>query len=176
MGRVGDVQGTLVEKGLLVTRIRTPKNEEITIPNAKVLDASVVNFSKAAARRDLVIHTAITLGYDAPWVKVQELLKTCAQRTEGLLDDPAPWVLQTALDGAWVEYEINAYTDSADEMPRIYSDLRTHIQDVFNEAGIELMTTTFHSVRDGNLSTIPEGYQSLDQSKSGFRILDLLKK
>lgn len=174
--RIGEIQGTLVEKGMLVTRIRTSKNEDITIPNAKILDASVVNFSNAALRKELVIHSTITLGYDAPWVEVHELLKKCAEKTEGLLEDPAPWVLQTALDGAWVAYQINACTDRAGEMPRIYSDLRANIQDVFNEAGIELMTTTFHSVRDGNLSTIPEGYDIADQSKSGFRFLDVLKK
>jgi small-conductance mechanosensitive channel len=174
--RIGEVQGTLIKKGLLVTQIRTPKNEEITIPNGKILDANVVNFSKAALRKDLVIHSTITLGYDAPWVEVHELLKKCAEKTEGLLKDPKPWVLQTALDGAWVAYEINAYTDQAGQMPRIHSDLRANIQDVFNEAGIELMTTSFHSVRDGNLSTIPDGYDIGDQSKRGFRLLDLWKK
>ena len=174
--RVGDIQGVLVEKGLLVTRIRTPKNEDITIPNAKILEANVVNFSNAARRKELVIHSTITLGYDAPWVEVHELLKKCAEKTDGLLNTPEPWVLQTSLDGAWVAYQINACTDQAEAMPKIYSDLRANIQDVFNEAGIELMTTSFHSVRDGNISTIPENYDVGDQSKSGFRILDVLKR
>jgi small-conductance mechanosensitive channel len=174
--RVGDIQGVLVEKGLLVTRIRTPKNEDITIPNARILEANVVNFSNAARRQELVIHSIITLGYDAPWVEVHKLLKKCAERTDGLLDTPEPWVLQTSLDGAWVAYQINACTDRAEAMPQIYSDLRANIQDVFNEAGIELMTTSFHSVRDGNMSTIPENYDIGDQSKSGFRILDVLKR
>lgn len=173
--RIGEIQGTLVEKGLLVTRIRTPKNEDITIPNARILESSVVNYSNAAQRKELVIHSTITLGYDAPWIEVHKLLKKCAEKTEGLLQEPEPWVLQTSLDGAWVAYQINACTDRADCMPGIHSDLRANIQDVFNEAGIELMTTTFHSVRDGNLSTIPTNYDVGDQSTSGFRFLDVLK-
>ncbi|MCA9796601.1 MAG: mechanosensitive ion channel, partial [Candidatus Eremiobacteraeota bacterium] len=167
--RVGQVEGQLVERSLLVTRIRTPKNEEITIPNARVLEASVTNFSTAARRQELIVYSTITLGYDAPWKRVHELLLECAGRTEGLLAEPAPFVLQTSLDGSWVAYQINAYTGLAERLPRLYSELRCHIQDVFNEAGIELMTTSFHSVRDGNLSTIPEEYPRPEAT--GFRIL-----
>ena len=168
--RLGELEGILIERSLLVARIRTFKNEEITIPNARVLEASITNYSVAARRHELILYTSITLGYDAPWQEVHQLLCRCVGLTEGLLKSPEPFVLQTSLDGAWVEYQINAYTELAERMPWIYSDLRGHIQDVFNEAGIELMTTHFHSVRDGNLSTIPSSYGKTD-SKVGFRIL-----
>jgi small-conductance mechanosensitive channel len=63
-----------------------------------------------------------------------------AGRTSGLLPAPSPFVRQTALDEFFVRYELNAYTDSAHGMMRIYSDLHQNIQDAFNAYGVQIMT------------------------------------
>ena len=41
-------------------------------------------------------------------------------------------------------------------MAQIYSDLHQNIQDRFNDAGIEILSPHYNSIRDGNESTIPK--------------------
>jgi len=167
---VGGVQGTLVAKNLLVVRMRTFKNEEVTIPNSEVMSARIMNFSTAAREHRLIVHTSVTLGYDAPWREVHRLLLEAARKTEGISPEPEPFVLQTSLDGSWITYQINAYTALAERLPGVYSDLHAQIQDAFNEAGLELMTSSFHSLRDGNTSTVPASYFPEGVPTSAFRM------
>ena len=98
--KVGDAVGDIVEKTLLVTRIRSIKNVVITIPNASVLNAQIINYSSATqdpATPPLILHTTVTLGYDLPWRKVHETLVGAALSTANILSEPAPFVLQTSL-------------------------------------------------------------------------------
>jgi small-conductance mechanosensitive channel len=153
--RIGEVTGDVMETTLLLTRIRTIKNEVVTVPNATVFTGQLVNYSAEARREGLILHTSLTIGYDAPWRQVHELLIQAARRTSGVLPEPAPFVLQTALNDFFVTYEINAYTRRANDMVNIYGELHQHIQDAFNAAGVEIMSPHFTSLRDGNPSTIP---------------------
>ncbi|NET48413.1 MAG: mechanosensitive ion channel family protein [Merismopedia sp. SIO2A8] len=124
--KIADAIGDVEEKTLLVTRIRTPKNVLVTIPNAAVLGGNVINFS-ASVREEktpLVLHGTITLGYDVPWRQVYQVLIDAASATDHILADPAPFVLQTSLDDFYVSYELNAYTQEPGMIPRIYSQLR----------------------------------------------------
>jgi small-conductance mechanosensitive channel len=153
--KIGETTGTVIEKTLLVTRIRTVKNEDITVPNAGVLSNHIVNYSAQVANDGLILHTKVTVGYDVPWPKVHSMLKDAALRSDYVLKSPEPFVLQTMLANFTVEYELNSYTNQPNIMPRIYSSIRENIQNVFAEKGIELLSPTFHSVRKGESSVIP---------------------
>lgn len=166
--KVGDVVGDVLEKDMLVTRIRTPKNEEVTIPNATILNSSSVNYSKKAREEGVIIYTTATIGYDVPWKQVHELMISAALRTEHLEHEPAPFVLQTSLDDFYVSYQLNAYTKRADLMPKLYSALHAHIQDAFNEAGVEIMSPHYKTLRDGNQTTIPANYLPADYQAPSF--------
>jgi small-conductance mechanosensitive channel len=158
--KIGEVSGEVIEKTALVTRVRTPKMEDITIPNATVLSSTSTNFS-ANTKSDtngLVIHTTVTIGYDVPWPKIHKALINAALRTDLLLKEPKPFVLQTSLDDFYVSYEINSFTKSPTKQPLIYSLLHQNIQDCFNEDGIEIMSPHYKALRDGNQTTIPEHY------------------
>ena len=109
--RIGDTVGDVIDQSLLVTHIRTIKNEDITVPNAMVLNTHIVNYSARAREEGLILHTSVTIGYDAPWRTVHELLIDAARKTPCLLVTPAPFVLQTALNDFYVTYELNAHTD-----------------------------------------------------------------
>ena len=154
--KVGDTYGDIIDTSLLATRIRTIKNEEVTIPNGIVLNSSVVNFSRAAQTRGLILHTSVTIGYDAPWRIVHQLLIDAAGATPGVMADPAPFVWQTALNDFYVTYEINAYTEDPAAMPEMYAALHARIQDAFYAAGVEIMSPHYASLRDGNTVAIPE--------------------
>lgn len=155
--KLGDTQGDVVEKTLLVTRIRTPKNVVVTVPNSMVLNSHIINYSlaKQEGEMPLILHTTVTIGYDVPWRQVHELLLAAAERSEGVERTPAPFVLQTALNDFYVSYELNVYTRWAQRMAELYSDLHRNIQDAFDAAGVEIMSPHYQAYRDGNASTLP---------------------
>lgn len=136
--KVNETVGNVVEKSPFVTRIRTIKNEMVTIPNSFITTSNTVNYSASARQHGLIIHTVLTMGYDVPWRRVHQLLIDAALKTDGVLQHPAPFVLELELNDNYMCYQINAYIKDADEMPFIMSDLLENIQDMFNEAGIEL--------------------------------------
>jgi small-conductance mechanosensitive channel len=168
--KIGDVTGDVIEKTLLVTRLRTPKNEEVTIPNSSVLSGNTVNYSTMARTVGLIIHTTVTIGYDVPWKKMHQALLNAADRTELLQKEPKPFVLQTSLDDFYVSYQINAFTRETNRHNRLYSNLHQNIQDCCNEMGIEIMSPHYRSARDGNATTIPADYLPKDYKAPGFNV------
>ncbi|MEO8125706.1 MAG: mechanosensitive ion channel family protein [Bryobacteraceae bacterium] len=167
--KIADTVGDVVEKSLLATRIRTIKNEFITVPNSMVLGSHIINFSASDIGAPLILHSSITIGYDAPWRQVQDLLVAAALRTSLVIKEPAPFVLQTSLDDFYVTYQINAYTREPARMAMTYAELHQNIQDCFNEAGVEIMSPHYGSLRDGNLTTIPANHLPKDYSAPSFR-------
>jgi small-conductance mechanosensitive channel len=168
--QIGDTTGEVTEKTLLVTRILTPKAEIITIPNATVMSGSVKNYSVEARKSGVIFHTNVTIGYDAPWRTVHRLLIDAAGATQHVLRQPTPFVLQNRLDDFYVSYELNAFTDVPSQMLNIYSDLHQNIQDKFNEAGVEICSPHFSSLRDGNSIAIPEQYVEPGYRAPSFQV------
>jgi small-conductance mechanosensitive channel len=126
-----------------VTHLRTPKNEEVIVPNSTILNSEVVNYSTLARQGGLILHTTVGIGYETPWRQVEAMLLMAADRTPGLLKDPVPFVLQKALGDFAVTYEINVYCDDAQAMPRLYAGLHRSILDVFNEYNVQIMTPAY---------------------------------
>jgi small-conductance mechanosensitive channel len=133
---------------MLSTKLITRKKEEITIPHAVLVGAKTVNYSRHAANGQAQLGTMITIGYDAPWRLVHELLLSAASRTNGVRKDPAPRVWQTALSNFYVEYELVVNLDHPEQRLPILSELHMHIQDAFNEAGVQIMSPAFESQPD----------------------------
>ena len=133
--KLNDTTGDIIEKTPLVTRIRTPKNEVVTVPNSFIMSSHTVNYSTSAREYGLIIHSEVSIGYDVPWRQVNQILIDAALNTPGVVDDPRPFVLETSLSDWYPVYQINAYIKEAHKMAQIYSDLHQTIQDKFNEAG-----------------------------------------
>ena len=170
--KIADTVGDVLEKTLLVTRVHTIKNVEVVIPNSAILSNQILNYSALALSRGLILNTTVTIGYDAPWRTVHELLKRAALSTDGVLPDPPPFVLETSLNDFHISYELNAYTDRANDFQNIYSRLHEAIQDSFNRAGVEIMSPTFYALRDGNTVTIPESDRPVGYEPPSFRVKD----
>ena len=153
--RFGDTEGEVVEKSMLVTRVRTRKNEIVTIPNSNMMSSQTSNFSSSAQRYGVIVHTKITIGYDEPWKKIERLLLDAAEATEGIKKHPKPYVRVTSLDDFYVEYEINGYTDRAKTLPTVYSALHSNILDHFHGAGVEIMSPHIEAHRDNLPLQIP---------------------
>jgi len=141
--KIADFVGDVVDMRLSVTHLKTIKNEEITVPNSMIVNSHVINYSSLAREKGLILHTAVTIGYDTPWRQVHALLLMGAERTSGLLPEPPPFILQTSLDDFYVTYELNVYTDKPLEMVEIYSELHQNIQDAFNEYEVQIMSPSY---------------------------------
>ncbi|MFI5211075.1 MAG: mechanosensitive ion channel family protein [Gemmatimonadales bacterium] len=171
--KVGEVEGTVLELGLLSTRLRTVWNEIVAIPNSVVVSGAVTDYSSAAHPGTPVFITgSVTIGYDVPWRTVHDLLLKSAGEVEGLASTPAPLVLQQALDDSYVSYQVGAAMAAGGDssrVPVLRSELKGKIQDVFNEAGVEILSPSFYALRDGNESSIPADHRPPASAKS-FRI------
>ncbi len=141
--RVGEHVGDVIARRLLVTHLRTPKNEEVVIPNSNILNGEVVNYSSLAMQQGLILHTTVGIGYETPWRQVEAMLLEAAARTPGLLREPQPFVLQKTLGDFCVTYEINAHCGEPQAMNQLYTALHRNILDVFNEYGVQIMTPAY---------------------------------
>ncbi len=147
--KIGDVvqidnnTGQVADIKLFVTRLLTTKNEEIIIPNSVILNTQVVNYSTLAKDKGLILHTTVGIGYETPWRQVEGMLLLAADRTEELLKDPKPFVLQKTLGDFAVNYEINAYTNNPSGRLKTYTALHQNILDVFNENNVQIMTPAY---------------------------------
>ena len=141
--RIADFAGDVLDTRLQVTILRTVKNEEIIVPNSMILNSHVINYSAKAQERGLILHTAVSIGYDTPWRQVHEMLLMAARKTPGLVAEPEPFVLQKSLDDFYVTYELNVYTDKPEKMTVFYSELHQNILDVFNEYGVQIMSPNY---------------------------------
>lgn len=141
--QVGDVTGDVTETGLMVTRVRTVKNEEVVVPNSTILNSHIVNYSSFGQRGGLILHTTVGIGYETPWRQVEAMLLLAAERTPGLLREPRPFVLQKALGDFCVTYEINASCTDVQAMASLYAELHRNILDLFNEYNVQIMTPAY---------------------------------
>jgi small-conductance mechanosensitive channel len=143
--QIQGVTGFVVEKSPIVTRIRTHKNEYVTFPNMMVLNSSITNYhtSTMEDEQGLVLNAVITFGYGTPWQKVHDLLIESALKTNGVLADPKPFVLQLSLEDFYARYQINAYTKDVERAPAIYSELFENIQNSFRDAGLDMTAAHF---------------------------------
>ena len=153
--KIAEVEGEIVKKTPFVIRIRTPKNEYITLPNSNVLNGHIINYNSSFDQGGIILHTTVTIGYDVPWRKVNELLLKAADQIEHLEKDTEPFVLQKQLGDFSVAYQLNAYSKKPLYKDLIQSMLHQHIQDMFSEAGVEILSPNYMSTRDGNKSTVP---------------------
>ena len=156
--KVGEVVGEVIEKNVLVTRIRTRKNEIVTIQNSNLLSAQTSNYTEAAKTYGLIVHTKVTIGYDVPWQEIKRIMESAALDTHGIKKNPKPFMMTTALDDFYVEYEINAYTDNSATLPRVYSELHQNLLKRFFEAGVEIMSPHIFARRDGIDTQMPADY------------------
>jgi len=136
---VGGVEGTVLELGMLSTKVRTLAREEVTVPNAVVISKETVNYTRYA-EEGVSVSTTVTIGYDTPWRQVHAMLERAALATEGLRNEPKPFVLQTGLADHYPEYKLIAVIEEPQKRARVLSQLHQNIQDVFNEYGVQIMS------------------------------------
>ena len=138
--KIGDNIGDVSQIRLLVTHLKSLKNEEIVIPNSTILNTEITNYTSLASKRGLILHTTVSIGYEVPSRQVEAMLLMAAARTEGLHRTAQHFVLETGLGDFGTTYELNVFSKKPDKTVQIYSNLHRNIKDVFNEYEVSIMT------------------------------------
>ena len=143
---LGDTEGLVTDLGLLSTKLLTVQKEEIVIPNATLVGMKAVNYTRLANDQGSVASTSVTIGYDAPWRQVHSMLLLAASRASGVCRQPPPRVIQRSLGDFYIEYCLMVQLlplERPEERPIVLSELHGHIQDIFNEHGVQIMSPHF---------------------------------
>lgn len=143
-------EGVVEHIGLLACTLRTARDELVSLPHSAVA-AGVKNFSRG--REGVRFAAMVTIGYDAPWRQVRELLLAAAADTPGIAANPAPTVRQAGLEDFYVRYELLFTPENpADRLP-LLGRLHESIQDRFHAAGVQIMSP--HYLADPAAPKIP---------------------
>ena len=160
--KLNETIGNVIEKTPFVIRIRTLKNEIITIPNSTIMSSQTTNLSASARDYGLIIHFEVTCSYDVPWRKVHHLLIEAAKKTKDVLSSPEPFVLEQSFSDFYMVYQINAYIGDADKLSKITTNLRESIRDIFEEEGISILSPHY-------FTTTPVGEVPKEDKKDDTR-------
>jgi small-conductance mechanosensitive channel len=143
--RIGDVEGEVINVGSLATKLKTPRQEEITLPHSVLVGTATTNYSRLAGDEGMVVTVSVTIGYDAPWRQVHALLLLAASRTPGIRKEPLPRVMQRELSDFYVQYILLARLEDPKSRATVLSDLHAQIQDAFNEYDTQIMSPHFRA-------------------------------
>lgn len=168
--QIGETLGDVQEQTFLALRIRTDRNQIVTIPSSVVLNSSVTNYTRRGLEAQTLLHTGVTIGYDAPWRTVHELLIKAALETPDVLSFPEPFVWQRALNDFYVNYELNVSTTRPERMYWILDELHRHIQDAFFAAGVEIASPHYYALRDGNALAMPVAQRPAGYESPAFQV------
>jgi small-conductance mechanosensitive channel len=147
--KIGEVEGVVTHMGSLSTKLKTPKGEEVTIPNAVVVATQTTNYSRFADSDGVYMGTSITIGYDTPWRQVKALLLLAATRTAGVRQTPPPVVRQSALQDFYVQYTLLFCPEQPATRLATLDRLHGNILDAFNEHGVQIMSPNYEADPSG---------------------------
>lgn len=147
--RIGDQEGEVVEKNAFITRLRDIKGNLVTVPNNSILSQQTVNYTAAARDgKGSIVHSTFTFTYHVPRETVEAYLLEGAARCKLLEKNPKPFVLYTALEDFYTQYEINGYTKETARLFAVYSELHRNIIDVFHEHNLDPTSSHFIKVQE----------------------------
>ena len=149
---IKDITGFIVEKNLMVVRLKTHKNEYVTFQNLSILTSSIINYNTSSDEDEegLIIFAEVTFGYSTPWQTIHDILINAALATDHVQKNPKPFVLQTKLDDFYAVYQINCYTKNVSLVPKIYANLYENIQTGFKDSNLDLTSAHYRVISKEN--------------------------
>jgi len=143
--------GRVTRIGIRSSTVRTFDGADVIVPNGDLISNQVTNWTLADTRRRVTLPVGVK--YGTPAARVIELLEKAAHAHPEILEEPAPVGLFMAFGDSALEFELRAWTESADALTIVRSELAVSIQDALAYAGIEVPFPQ----RDLHLKTVPEG-------------------
>ncbi len=134
--RVGEFEGRVVSITWRTTHLRTRDNDNLVIPNGKLADERVMNYYYPHPMH--MERVKVGAAYGEPPYRVRRILTETAAGTAGILDKPSPEVYVFSFDESAVMYEVRIWVEDVAQAPRIASELRARIWEVFRKEGIAI--------------------------------------
>lgn len=134
--KVGDFEGRVVSITWRTTHLRTRENDNLVIPNSKLADERVVNFYYPHPMH--LERIKVGVSYDVPPYRVRRALLEAITGVPGVLDKPTPEVFLPRFDDSSVGYELRVWMDDVANAPRIASEVRGRIWEIFRKEGITI--------------------------------------
>lgn len=131
---VGVCSGTVEEIGMFYTKITTPDNKLVQLPNSAIVTANITNFSAHPTRR---VELKVSAAYDAPTAQVTALLAQMAQEHPLVLAEPEPAVHVEQYGDSAICYVMRVWCAN-DDYWTVYYDLLDGFKPAFDEAGVEM--------------------------------------
>ncbi len=128
------VSGLVEEIQIFTTTLRTPDNKTVIVPNAKLLDDNITNYSAKATRR---VDLTVGVSYDTDLAEAKRILGDIARADGRVKDDPEPLIAVSQLADSGVNLVMRLWTDTADYWPVHFDTVET-IKRRFDEAGITI--------------------------------------
>jgi len=130
-----DLIGDVIEISILYTKLKTIRNELVTIPNQMLLQQQIINYSGLDV---LGCSIEVSLTYMHKRQRIEKLLIEAAEKTKEIIRNPQPIVLLKRFDSYAAVYELRAYTNKPNEFLKTQSDLRKNVYDLFQMHGMDL--------------------------------------
>ena len=125
--------GTVEEINMTYTRLATPDNKRISIPNSAVVAAQIVNYSEAATRR---VDVNVSASYESSVEQTLEALRTAA-KVDKVLEDPAPFAAVVSYGESAINYTLRVWVNSADYWD-VFFALNENVHKVFAERNVQM--------------------------------------
>ena len=130
----GSCSGTVEEMGLFYTKLTTPDNKLVQLPNSTIVAANITNFSHQPTRR---VDLKVSASYDAAPEQVIALLARLAAEHPLVLDDPEPAAHVDGYGDSAINYVLRVWCANADYWT-VYYDLLDGFKPAFDKAGVEM--------------------------------------
>ncbi len=156
--RIADNEGLVSEIGMLATKIITRENYVVTVPNAVVVSGKITNLSAQNPGGGVNLTTSVTIGYDSPWRQVHAMLELAARRADGIDHSQPPIVRQLSLMDWYISYELQVQLLPGTSLAMGRNALHSHIQDVFNEFNVQIMSPNFVLQPEGAVMVAKENW------------------
>jgi len=130
----GGVAGVVEEIQVFATKIRTPDNKEITVPNGQITGGSIVNYSAKGTRR---VDMVFGISYGDDLARAKGILQRLIESDERVLRDPAPTIAVLELGDSSVNFAVRPWVKTGDYWP-VFFDLTERVKLEFDAQGISI--------------------------------------
>ncbi|HBS42465.1 MAG TPA: mechanosensitive ion channel protein MscS [Oceanospirillales bacterium] len=131
---VDGVMGSVEQITILSTRLKSPDNKMVIVPNGNVFSNTMTNFTDQPTRR---VDMMFGIGYGADLLKAKAILEDMVANDERILKDPAPKVAVHELGDSSVNFICRPWVNAADYWA-VYWDFMEKVKLRFDEEGIEI--------------------------------------
>ena len=131
---VAGKSGTVTEIGMTYTKLLTPDNKVVYIPNSAVVSADIINYTVTGTRR---LDINISASYDAPVEKVIETLVGCANGAYVLTEPEKPYAVLLSYGDSVINYQLRLWVKGEDYWTANF-EINQKLQSVFAQNGVEM--------------------------------------